>query len=65
MHWHARAPRYTGTQQHEADVIVTDDGGRKKAGLRLRRNPKVPIQILIKDQCIIIICIMSALLWVT
>ena len=40
---HARAPRRTGTQ-HEADVIVTDDGGRKKAGLR--RILKMPFQII-------------------
>jgi hypothetical protein len=33
---HARAPGGTGTQ-HEADVIVTDDRGRKKA--RMRRIP--------------------------
>ena len=52
---HARAPRRTGTQ-HEADVIVTDDGGRKKAGLR--RVLKMPFQILfwapVHHQCIIV-----------
>jgi hypothetical protein len=38
---HAPALRRTG-MQHEADVIVTDDGGRNKAGLS--RNPKMPSQ---------------------
>jgi hypothetical protein len=41
---HRRAPGRTGTQ-HEADVmIVTEDRGRKKAGLR--QNPKTTEQIL-------------------
>lgn len=40
---HARAPRRTRTQ-HEADVIVIDDGGRKKAGLR--RILEMTFQIL-------------------
>lgn len=43
---HARAPGRTGTQ-HEADVIVTDDRGRNKAGLR--RFLKCPFQ---HHQCI-------------